>query len=119
MEAGLKIFALRVRAKPEKVRVEVIVAGQPSFQKTVPFDLEVKEGERVSLRAFQEGFLDQTESLLATSDKTVELDLEPRKPGHRPRGHSRPEPRHGASMDPPPRPASMFTAGEGTLKPPL
>ncbi|MDY0001292.1 MAG: serine/threonine-protein kinase, partial [Polyangia bacterium] len=58
MEAGLKIFALRVRAKQEKVRVEVIVAGQPSFQKTVPFDLEVKEGERVSLRAFQEGVLD-------------------------------------------------------------
>jgi hypothetical protein len=116
--SALKVFTLRVQAKPKGVKVEVIVAGQPPFQKLAPFALEVKEGERISLRAFREGYVEQSESLLATSDKTLDLELERRRPGTRPT--ARPASREAPAMDPErPRPPVMSTVGEGTLKPTL
>ena len=60
----------------------------------------LKEGEPVSLKATRDGYHDQSESLLATSNRAVTLELERRRAGARSMAPTRPEPM-------PPRPWSL------------
>jgi serine/threonine-protein kinase len=120
MASGMKVYAVSVSSKTEKVKVEVTVSGQPPFVKTAPFKFDVKEGERVSLKATRDGYQEQVENLLATADKTIEFDLERRRSsgsGSSGMTPPRPEPRRTGEPEMRPRPPGMSSVGEGTLKP--
>jgi hypothetical protein len=118
---NLKLFKILVRSRTKKVRVEVNIAGQASFTKRPPFKLEVKEGERISLRARRPGFEDGVETFVAMKNRRVSFKLKRARRGSRPRPVVElPRPRPMAEPPRPrPRPARMGPrrAGEGTLKP--
>ena len=115
----LKVYTVDVRAETKRLRVEVTLGAQKPFPRRLPFKLQVKGGERVTLRATRRGYEEQVESFLATADKKVVFSLVRVRSGyHRPRPrprpmvinvHPRPRPR--------PRPRGMHGVGEGTLKP--
>ncbi len=117
----LKVYKLDVKSKTSRVRVEVTIGTGKAFKKRVPFKLEVKGGERVTLRATRRGYEEQVESFLATADKKIRFKLERiragyRRPRPRPRPvviSARPRPRPRTR----PRPRGMRGVGEGTLKP--
>jgi eukaryotic-like serine/threonine-protein kinase len=117
----LKVFMIGVRSKTRRIRVEITLGNQKPYKKRIPFKLEVKGGERVTLRATRRGYEEQVESFLVTADKKVVFSLERlragyRRPRPRPmvitaRARPRPRPRYR------PRPRRVTGVGEGTLKP--
>ncbi len=117
----LKVFKIGVRSKTRRIRVEITLGNQKPFKKRIPFKLEVKGGERVTLRATRRGYEEQVESFLVTADKKVVFSLDRIRAGTRrvrPRfrpmiitARSRPRPRYR------PRPRRVRALGEGTLKP--
>lgn len=115
----LKVFKVRVRSKTRRIRVEVTLGNQKPFKRRVPFKLEVKGGERVTLRATRRGYEEQVESFLATADKAIVFSLERIRAGYR---RPRPRPmvitaRRRPRPRPRPRRRPMYGVGEGTLKP--
>ncbi|MFH2010193.1 MAG: serine/threonine-protein kinase [bacterium] len=115
MPAALQVFKVLVKSKTSRVRVEVSIGGQKPFNKRPDFSLDVKSGERVTLRATRAGYEEKVESFLATADRTVAFTLDRRRHGaRRPPMVMRPRPRPVVVQ---PRPRGMGSVGEGTLKP--
>jgi len=111
----LRVYKVRVRSKTRWIRVEITLGAQKPFKKRAPFALEVKGGERVTLRATRRGYEDQVETFLVTADRSVVFALERIRVGYR-----RPRPRPMVITGRPrprPRPRPMHGVGEGTLKP--
>jgi hypothetical protein len=114
MPASLQVFQVLVKSKTRKVRVEVAIGGQKPFSKRPEFSLDVKAGERVTLRAIRAGYEEKVESFLATGNRTVAFKLDRRRRGARRPMAMKPDPRPTEMR---PRPRGMGIVGEGTLKP--